>query len=176
MVTMSTHPPHWATGMEPPKEKGFSDPFFVRNLVYGAEDSLVSTTGVVVGVALAGFPHHHVIITGVILVVVEALSMAFGSFISEDHFMDTAEMKYTTTDILTYSTVMFLSYMIAGFIPLLPFVLGIKAAWQTSLMLAVIAMYALLYVFQKKPVKALAQTSIGATILAVSAVMGVYLQ
>ena len=66
--------------------------------------------------------------------------------------------------------------MIAGFIPLLPFVLGIKAAWQTSLMLAVIAMYALLYVFQKKPVKALAQTSIGATILAVSAVMGVYLQ
>lgn len=173
---MSAHSPHWATGVEPPKEKGFDDPFFVRNLVYGAEDSLISTTGVVVGVALAGFSHHHVIVTGIILIVVEALSMAFGSFISEDHFMDTAEMKYTMTDILTYSTVMFLSYMVAGFIPLLPFVLGIEAAWQTSLMLAVIAMYALLYVFQKKPAKALAQTSIGAVILAISAFMGMYLQ
>jgi VIT1/CCC1 family predicted Fe2+/Mn2+ transporter len=165
---------HWATGKTPPKEKGFSDPFFVRNLVYGAEDSLISTTGVVVGVAVAGFPHHHIIITGIILIVVEAMSMAFGSFVSEDHFMDTAEMKYSTADIVTYATVMFLSYALAGLIPLLPFLLNIKAAWQTSLMLAVIAMYALLYMFQKRPVKAMAQTSVGAVILAISAIMGAY--
>lgn len=54
----------------------------IRDLVFGLEDSLVSTLGVVVGVAAGTSDPQVVILTGVVLVVVEALSMAAGSFLS----------------------------------------------------------------------------------------------
>lgn len=54
----------------------------IRELVFGLEDSLVSTVGVVIGVAAGTEDRQVVILTGVVLVVVEALSMAAGSFLS----------------------------------------------------------------------------------------------
>ena len=54
----------------------------IRELVFGLEDSLVSTLGVVVGVAAGTADAKVVILSGVVLVIVEALSMAGGSFLS----------------------------------------------------------------------------------------------
>jgi predicted membrane protein (TIGR00267 family) len=54
----------------------------IRELVFGLEDSLVSTVGVVIGVAAGTEDRQVVILTGIVLVVVEALSMAAGSFLS----------------------------------------------------------------------------------------------
>lgn len=54
----------------------------IRELVFGLEDSLVSTLGVVVGVGAGTADAKVVMLSGVVLVVVEALSMAAGSFIS----------------------------------------------------------------------------------------------
>jgi predicted membrane protein (TIGR00267 family) len=54
----------------------------IRELVFGLEDSLVSTLGVVVGVAAGTRDPKLVILTGAVLVIVEALSMAAGSFLS----------------------------------------------------------------------------------------------
>lgn len=142
-----------------------SDPFFVRNLVYGIEDSLVSTTGVVAGVALAGFTVQHVVVTGSIVVLVEALSMAFGSFVAEDAFIKTAGLHYTPIDVAKYAAVMFASYAAAGVVPLAPFLLRLQAAWAWSIGLAMVALYALLHTFQAKPKKAALQTGIGGVIM-----------
>ena len=56
---------------------------FVRNFIFGAEDSLVSTVGLLAGVASAGIPRKDIIISGVVLIFVEAFSMGVGSFLSE---------------------------------------------------------------------------------------------
>lgn len=54
----------------------------IREVVFGLEDSLVSTLGVVIGVAAGTEDRGVVILSGAVLVVVEALSMAAGSFLS----------------------------------------------------------------------------------------------
>jgi predicted membrane protein (TIGR00267 family) len=54
----------------------------IRELVFGLEDSFVSTLGVVIGVAAGTSDQRVVILSGIVLVVVEALSMAAGSFLS----------------------------------------------------------------------------------------------
>ena len=54
----------------------------VRDVVFGLEDSLVSTLGTVTGVAVATHDAFYVILTGVILVFVEAISMTAGSYLS----------------------------------------------------------------------------------------------
>jgi len=54
----------------------------IREIVFGLEDSLVSTLGVVVGVGAGTQDARVVMLSGVVLVIVEALSMAAGSFVS----------------------------------------------------------------------------------------------
>jgi VIT1/CCC1 family predicted Fe2+/Mn2+ transporter len=159
------------------------DPFLARNIVYGIEDSLISSTGVIVGVSLAGFPRTQVLTTGIILIIVEALSMAFGSFVSEDSFMSKANILHTNLSIMKYAVAMLLSYVLAGAIPLIPFALDVPNAWIWSCGLALVSLFALLFTFQKKtlPRKKKTQhsmvlTSIGAVILAISVVSGKYLQ
>lgn len=56
--------------------------FFIREIVFGFEDSLVSTLGVVTGVAAGTQSQFIVILTGVVLIFVEGLSMAAGSYLS----------------------------------------------------------------------------------------------
>jgi VIT1/CCC1 family predicted Fe2+/Mn2+ transporter len=128
------------------------DPFFVRNLVYGVEDSLISTTGVVVGVAWSGLAGRDVIITGLILVLVEAMSMSFGAFMSEDAFMDhdDARPPASARQIARYAGVMFVSYVLAGLLPLAPFLLGAKHAWRYSMALAVLGLLGLAFLTQPK--------------------------
>lgn len=54
----------------------------LRDLIFGLEDSIVSTTGVVVGVAAGAPIKHIVILSGAVSVVTQALSMTAGSFLS----------------------------------------------------------------------------------------------
>lgn len=54
----------------------------LREVVFGLEDSLVSTLGTVSGIAVGSGDRYVVILSGVVLVFVEAISMAAGSFLS----------------------------------------------------------------------------------------------
>ncbi len=54
----------------------------VRDVVFGLEDSLVSTLGTVTGVAVGTQDVSLVVLSGIILIVVEAISMAAGSYLS----------------------------------------------------------------------------------------------
>ncbi|MEK7632915.1 MAG: VIT1/CCC1 transporter family protein [Patescibacteria group bacterium] len=54
----------------------------VRDVVFGLEDSLVSTLGTITGVAVGTHNTFFVVLTGVVLVFVEAVSMAAGSYLS----------------------------------------------------------------------------------------------
>ncbi len=94
---------------------------YIKSSVFGIEDSLVSTTGVIAGVAVASNDQKIVIVAGLVTIAVEAVSMAAGEFISEETEIEMAP-KDKTSPIIS-GGIMFISYFVAGFIPLLPILL-----------------------------------------------------
>jgi hypothetical protein len=53
---------------------------YTRNFIFGSEDSLVSTVGLLAGIVSAGIERKEIIISGIVLICVEAFSMSIGSF------------------------------------------------------------------------------------------------
>lgn len=93
----------------------------LRNFIFGVEDSLVSTVGLLAGVAAADISHRNVIITGLVLIVVEGLSMGVGSFLTEETTDEMAGFAPETFKSLKGAAVMLISYSLAGLIPLAPY-------------------------------------------------------
>jgi VIT1/CCC1 family predicted Fe2+/Mn2+ transporter len=154
----------------------WKDPFFVRNLVYGIEDSLISTTSVVTGLTFAGIPGPHIIITGVILVLAEAMSMSFGSILSEESFMIASKTHYTTKQLLAYSFTMFLSYLVAGALILVPYVAGLPKPYIASICIAAVCLFVTVWKTQHSVQRALLMTLLGLGILGVTIMVGRYLE
>ncbi|MBI2008678.1 VIT1/CCC1 transporter family protein [Candidatus Amesbacteria bacterium] len=99
------------------------DSAYVRNFTFGAEDGLSSTVGLLAGIASASVPQTTIIITGLILIFTEAMSMGVGSFLTEQ---SVSEFK-TRRDLplsksIPGAVIMFFSYFITGLIPLFPYV------------------------------------------------------
>lgn len=118
---------------------------YFRNFVFGVEDSLVSTVGLLSGVAAAGSPREMIFMTGIILILVEAFSMAAGSLLSEysAESYETRSEHMTVADFIS-SAIMFFSYFISGLIPLLPYLfLPVSNAATVSIALSVMALFVL---------------------------------
>lgn len=118
---------------------------YFRNFIFGGEDALVSTVGLLAGIAVGGVGRSDIILTGLVLIFVEALSMAVGSFLSEsstEEYLAQKEMPVKTP--LAGGVVMFFSYFILGFIPLAPYiVLDTKTAFWASIGVSLVALYLL---------------------------------
>ncbi len=118
---------------------------WLRNFVFGVDDGLVSTVGLLSGVAVAGVPRSTIIVTGLILITVEAFSMAVGSFLSEHSVEEYIERKETSFRLpFVDSIIMFLSYIGAGLIPLSPyFFFNTRSALWTSVILSLATLFLL---------------------------------
>jgi len=98
----------------------------IRPIVFGVEDSLISTLGAVTGIAGGLGSSRSVLLAGIVLILVEALSMAAGEMISTqseqrvDGYMDAVRAYLNGLS-------MGISYILAGLIPILPY-----AFWDTS--------------------------------------------
>lgn len=118
---------------------------YLRNFIFGVEDSLVSTVGLLSGVAIAGTEPRPLIITGTILIFVEAFSMAVGSFLSEhsaEGYLQQAEAPFRHP--LINGGIMFVSYMVSGFIPLFPYLVWSPAvALSASIGFSLVALFLL---------------------------------
>jgi len=118
---------------------------YVRNFIFGVEDSLVSTVGLLAGVASADLPRATIVLTGGVLILVEAISMAAGSFLSEQsakEYVRRAEAPVGRA--VVDGTIMFFAYALAGLIPLAPYLLlPVSAAFGWSIALSLIALFAL---------------------------------
>jgi VIT1/CCC1 family predicted Fe2+/Mn2+ transporter len=118
---------------------------FIRNFTFGVEDSLVSTVGLLVGIAVAGVDQKSIIITGLVLIFVEAFSMAIGSLISE-RSVETYEAKgnISYSKPLKGGITMLFSYIAAGLIPLSPYFYSANTnAVIASIILTLIALFML---------------------------------
>ncbi len=73
----------------------------IRDIVFGLEDGLVSTVGVLTGIASGTNDHFVVILSGFVLVIVEALSMGVGSFLSTQSEKDMQLRRFKDLKALT---------------------------------------------------------------------------
>src|SRR3989338_4857108 len=115
---------------------------YVRNFILGVEDSLVSTVGLLSGIAVAGTETNTIILAGIVLIFVEAFSMGTGSLLSE-HSAQQIDLhkEVSFKKSLKSGGVMFVSYFIAGFIPLAPYILlSAPYALPTSIVLSLSAL------------------------------------
>ncbi len=95
---------------------------YVRNTIFGIEDSLVSTVGLLSGVAVAGLSRGEIVTAGIILIFVEAISMAAGSFLSEQSSREyDAHGEMPASHAVVGGVIMFFSYFLSGFVPLTPY-------------------------------------------------------
>lgn len=114
----------------------------LRNFIFGVEDSLVSTVGLLSGVAVTGATKEVIFLTGAILILVEALSMAVGSFLSEESAEEYNRVPVSRRNTVSGSLTMFVSYIVSGFIPLFPYLI-----FPTDIALVVSIVFSLIALF-----------------------------
>lgn len=116
---------------------------YLRTIVFGINDSLVSTVGFLAGISVAGVPRATIVLTGVVYALVEAFSMAMGDFLSEE----SAEEYMSKSDVndrpsVTAAVLMFISCVLAALIPLMPYIIfASSAALVVSIALSVFSLF-----------------------------------
>lgn len=97
---------------------------YLRTIVFGITDSLVSMVGLLAGLNAGGASREIVVLTGVVYAFVEAFSMAVGNFLSEESAEEyTAKAGVSSAVPLVAGAVMFFASVLAAFIPLAPYLL-----------------------------------------------------
>lgn len=126
------------------KTKG-AKAIYLRNAVFGVEDSLVSTVGLLAGVAIANVSRETILLSGLVLLSVEAFSMATGSFITENTVSEFFKPKNKSIKRpILGGLVMFVSYYVAGLVPLAPyFFWQSQVAFYVSIFATLLALFIL---------------------------------
>ncbi len=93
---------------------------YVRSALFGLEDSLVSTTGLVAGIAVGAENKSVVLLAGIIAITIEALSMGASEYLSDDAVQELDKIKRHRDSPKLSGLIMFVSYFAAGLVPLLP--------------------------------------------------------
>lgn len=123
---------------------------YLRSAVFGIEDALVSTTGAVVGLTAGVSDKKLVLLAALVVVAVEAVSMGVGQFLSEETLVESqkhVETKQAVQKIINGAVIMFVSYFIAGMVPIIPVILlPFPASIWVSLALALFCLFVLGFV------------------------------
>ena len=98
---------------------------YVRELIYGANDGIITTFAVVAGVAGGGLSLHVVLIIGAANLVADGLSMAVGNYLSirsHESVLEAQDLPEEETFPYRHAIATFLAFVFAGAVPLLPYV------------------------------------------------------
>lgn len=92
---------------------------YLRSAVFGVEDSLVSTTGLIAGLSV-GAEKNVVILGASIAIVIAAVSIAAGEYLSDEAVQELDKVKRHRDEPLKSGLLMFGAYLTAGLVPLAP--------------------------------------------------------
>lgn len=118
---------------------------FIKPAVLGASDGIVTTFAVVAGVVGAQLAVEIIIILGIANMVADGFSMAIGDFLGErsvQKLEQTSGEDKSQESIWQTSVVTFVSFVIAGLLPLLPYILrvvGVPVPIEYQFLLSIIA-------------------------------------
>jgi VIT1/CCC1 family predicted Fe2+/Mn2+ transporter len=95
---------------------------YLRTIIFGINDSLVSTVGLLAGISVAEVPRATIVLTGIVYAFVEGFSMATGNFIAEksaEEYMNKSTISSRSS--IISAIFMFISFVAAALIPLAPY-------------------------------------------------------
>lgn len=95
---------------------------YLRSALFGFEDALVSTTGMVVGISTGTANLKFILLAAFVTITVEAVSMGAGEFLS-DEAVHELNRKLKKDNKFISASAMFLFYVFGGLIPVIPIIL-----------------------------------------------------
>ena len=118
---------------------------YLQSAMFGFNDALVSTTGVIVGVSTGTKNKQIVILAGVVTILVEALSMGAGQYNSSKSAHQLEKTNATKIPLIS-GAIMFVSYFLAGLVPLMPIILfPIEYSRNVAIVAALVGLFILGY-------------------------------
>lgn len=93
---------------------------YLRSLMFGLQDGIVSTTGVVAGISAGIDNKAIVVLAALVAVTVEASSMAAGQYSSEKTVHQMDKTGKHTDNLVIGALIMFVSYLIGGSFSIIP--------------------------------------------------------
>ena len=161
------------------KQQKRKDNLYLRNFIFGVEDSLVSTVGLLAGIAAADLSRSAIITTGLVLIVVEGFSMGVGSFLTEETTEEMSGQKIHTWSSIQGGVTMLISYCLAGLLPLAPYAfLNGRYAIDLSIILSLLGLVLLgygtsIYYHRKRPwIRAIKMFVLGGSAVMVGVMIG----
>lgn len=95
---------------------------YLRSLMFGLQDGIVSTTGVVVGISTGISDKAIIVLAALVAVTVEASSMAAGQYSSEKAVHQMDKTGSHTDNLLIGALIMFISYLMGGAFSVVPII------------------------------------------------------
>jgi vacuolar iron transporter family protein len=119
---------------------------YVRELIYGANDGIITTFAVVAGVAGGGLSLRVVLIIGAANLLADGLSMAAGNYLSirsHESVLETQQLPEEEASPFRHAGATFVAFVIAGAMPLIPYLLPILPIdrFMASLALTLLTMF-----------------------------------
>lgn len=120
-------------------------PGFLKAAVYGANDGIVTTFAVVAGVAGAGLPASTILILGIANLFADGFSMGVGDYLGEKSESIKVEIEKGVkpkANLWRTGMVTFFAFVIAGSLPLLPYLLhyfGVNIPLRHQLFVSIMA-------------------------------------
>lgn len=97
--------------------------YYIGDIVYGANDGIITTFAVIAGAAGAGFSSTVIIVLGIANLVADGFSMGASSYLSlkSEQKVEDASAEVSDRNPLMDGIVTFISFVIAGSLPIIPF-------------------------------------------------------
>lgn len=156
---------------------------YLRTIIFGITDSLVSTVGLLAGLDVAGAVPKTLVLTGIVYAFVEAFSMAVGNYLSQESAEEYASGQAgQSRTAFTGAVIMFVVFVLASFIPIVPYLLYAgTTALTLSVVLSVLALFVLGMVsgkVSKLPMLArgLRMALLGGSAIVIGAIVGAVLK
>ena len=120
---------------------------YLPDLVYGANDGIITTFAVVAGVAGGGLSQRVVLIIGAANLLADGLSMAVGNYLSirsHESVLEAQELPEEEAFPLRHGGATFLAFVLAGAVPLLPYIIPLLSfdRFTSSIALTLLALFA----------------------------------
>ena len=99
---------------------------YIRELIYGANDGVITTFAIVAGVAGGGLSLRVVLIMGAANLLADGLSMAVGNYLSirsHESVLESQDLPEEEAAPIRHAGATFLAFVGAGIVPLLPYML-----------------------------------------------------
>jgi VIT1/CCC1 family predicted Fe2+/Mn2+ transporter len=117
---------------------------YLRDLVYGANDGIITTFAVVAGVAGAGLEARTVVVLGIANLVADGFSMGASNFLaqrSENAARESEGRPVEEPFPARHGGATFLAFIVAGSVPLLAYIARIPAAFGVAIALTAVTQF-----------------------------------